>query len=131
MTLAGKHGENGVGMRTRNPPLFSPQDLLYEREMNRASVLATLKQLEPRFRAHGVAALYLYGSYARDEARPDSDIDVLVDFDEGRDKSFSDYMAAYHMLSEEFPGTEIGYGTRENIVPVYRPHIEGSAMRVF
>ena len=30
-------------------------------------------------RAHGVAALYLFGSYARDEARPDSDVDVFVD----------------------------------------------------
>ena len=99
--------------------------------MNRAFVLATLKQLEPRFRAHGVAALYLYGSYARDEARPDSDIDVLVDFEEGREGSFADYMTAYHMLSAEFPGTEIGYGSCENIVPVYRPYIEESAMRVF
>lgn len=111
--------------------MFSLRDLLYADAMTRASVLATLKQLEPRFRAHGVAALYLYGSHARDEARPDSDIDVLVDFEEGRDESFSDYMAAYHVLSEEFPGTEIGYGTRENIVPVYRPYIEQSAMRVF
>ena len=46
--------------------------------MNRATVLATLKQLEPRLRARGVAALYLYGSYARDEARPGSDLDIPV-----------------------------------------------------
>ena len=46
--------------------------------MNRATVLATLKQLEPRLRARGMAALYLCGSYARDEARPGSDLDIPV-----------------------------------------------------
>ena len=99
--------------------------------MNRAAVLATLKQLEPRLRAHGVAALYLYGSYARDEARPDSDIDILVDFEGGRDNDLLSYMAPYSVLTEEFPGTEIGYGTRDDIVPSYRPYIEQGALRVF
>lgn len=99
--------------------------------MTRATVLATLKQLEPRMRAQGVAGLYLYGSHARDEARPDSDIDILVDFEEGRDESFSEYMATYQLLADGFPGTEIGFGTRENIVPRYRPFIESSAVRVF
>ena len=99
--------------------------------MNRATVLATLKQQEPRLRAHGVAALYLYGSYARDEARPDSDLDILVDFEDGRDGDPRSYMGPYTVLSDEFPGMEIGYGTRENIVPRYLPYIEQSALRVF
>jgi predicted nucleotidyltransferase len=37
--------------------------------MNRNEVIAKLQAVEPRLRAHGVAALYLFGSYARDEAR--------------------------------------------------------------
>jgi uncharacterized protein len=98
--------------------------------MNRDSVLTTLKQLEPKLRAHGVAALYLYGSYARDEAKPDSDIDVLVEFADGQE-DFDRYMDAYLALEQTFPGTEIGYGTRDNIVPLYRPYIEQSALRVF
>ena len=44
--------------------------------MTRAEVVAKLKAVEPALRAHGVAALYLFGSYARDEAGPDSDLDV-------------------------------------------------------
>ena len=99
--------------------------------MNRATVLATLKQLEPRLRAQGVAALYLYGSRARDEAGPGSDLDILVDFEDGRDGDLRSYMAPYNVLSNEFPGMEIGYGTRENIVPRYLPYIEQSALRVF
>jgi len=99
--------------------------------MNRERVLSILKQLEPTLRGYGIDALYLYGSYARDEAQPDSDIDILVDFANGSDDDFSTYMASYRILEESFPDIAIGYGTRDNIVPRYRPHIEQSAVRVF
>lgn len=99
--------------------------------MNRAEVITRLKAAEPALRARGVAALYLYGSYARDEARPDSDIDVLVDFEADADVGLVGFMAPYECLEEAFPGTEIGYSTRDGLVPIYRPYIENSAIRVF
>ena len=50
--------------------------------MNRDTVLALLREhlpvLTERF---GVQHLRLFGSMARDTARPDSDVDVLVGFD--------------------------------------------------
>lgn len=99
--------------------------------MDRSEVIARIKQAEPALRAHGVAALFLYGSYARDEARPDSDIDILVEFAPGRDGDLTTYMAPYHILEERFPGTDIGYGTRDELVEHYRPYIERSAIRIF
>jgi uncharacterized protein len=78
-----------------------------------------------------VASLYLYGSYARDEARPDSDIDVLVDFAEGRDHDIMDFLAPCEEIEGVFPGVEIGFSTRDRLVPRYRPSIESSAIRVF
>src|SRR3954447_13676699 len=99
--------------------------------MNRADVIARLKAAEPALRAHGVAALYLYGSYARDEAREDSDVDILVDFEPGRGIGLSNFLAPIETLEEGFPGKEIGYGTRDSIVPIYLPYIEHSAIRVF
>ena len=47
--------------------------------MRRDDVIAKLKETEPVLRGFGVAALYLFGSHVRDEAGPDSDIDVFVD----------------------------------------------------
>jgi hypothetical protein len=47
--------------------------------MRRDDVIAQLKQTEPALRALGVTGLYLFGSHARDEAGPDSDVDVFVD----------------------------------------------------
>ncbi len=99
--------------------------------MNRAEVIARLKAAESALRARGVAALYLYGSYARDEARPDSDIDVLVEFDGSADKGLTGYMAPYLCLEREFPDAQIGYSTREGLVSHYRPYIERTAICVF
>jgi uncharacterized protein len=99
--------------------------------MNRADVIARLKAAGPALRARGVAALYLYGSYARDEAREDSDVDVLVDFEPGRGIGLSSFLGPMETLEERFPGKEIGYSTRDSIVPRYLPFIEQGAIRVF
>lgn len=99
--------------------------------MTRDDVMMQLRSVEPALRAQGVAALYLYGSYARDEAGPDSDIDILVDFEPERGIGLVEYMAPYQLLEEAFPNIEIGYGTRDNIVPRYRPYIEQSTIRIF
>ncbi len=42
-------------------------------------VLATLKELKPRFAKEGVEILGVFGSVARDEANSLSDIDILIE----------------------------------------------------
>ncbi len=50
--------------------------------MTRDEVLAKLRTLKPRLKAeYGVTRLRLFGSHARNEARPDSDIDLIVDLE--------------------------------------------------
>jgi uncharacterized protein len=44
-------------------------------------VIAVLRAHEPWLRAAGIRALSLFGSVARGEARPDSDIDLAAEFD--------------------------------------------------
>ena len=99
--------------------------------MKRETVISTLKSLEPKLRDLGVGALYLYGSHVRDEAGPQSDLDVFVDPVCREDFGFRETMAAFAALEDAFPDIAIGYGTRENIEPLYRAEIERSAMRVF
>ena len=43
-------------------------------------VLRSLREREVDLRDKGVAALWVFGSVARGDARPDSDIDLLIDF---------------------------------------------------
>jgi uncharacterized protein len=72
--------------------------------MDRNEVIAKLKSVEPQLRAHGVAALYLFGSYARDEARQDSDVDVFVDPGTQDFYSLSHFVGAYDVIRHAADG---------------------------
>jgi uncharacterized protein len=104
---------------------------MYNPPINRADVISRLKTVEPALRRRGVVALYLFGSHARDEARAGSDLDVFVDPVDETAFGLMPFMDTLAMLERTFPGTEIGYSTREGIVPAYLPLIEASAVRVF
>ncbi len=47
--------------------------------MTRDELLARLRELKPWLEEQGIVNVRLFGSYARDEAGPDSDVDLLVD----------------------------------------------------
>ncbi len=49
--------------------------------MKRSEAIQLIKQKQEELsQKYHVASLYVFGSVARDEARPDSDIDILVEF---------------------------------------------------
>jgi uncharacterized protein len=98
--------------------------------MRRDDIISKLKEAEPALRARGALALYLFGSHARDEARPDSDVDVFIDKDPSRKFGFDEFMDIYLLLQERL-GSDVDYGTREGLHPVLRPDIEREAVRVF
>ena len=98
--------------------------------MRRNDVVAALRQAEPALRERGVAALYIFGSHARDQARPDSDVDVFIDKDKSRKFGFDEFMDVYFLLQERL-GAGVDYGTREGLHPVLRTQIEREAIRVF
>ena len=47
--------------------------------MTRDKLLTKLRELKPWLEEQGVVNVRLFGSYARDEAGPDSDVDLLVE----------------------------------------------------
>jgi predicted nucleotidyltransferase len=98
--------------------------------MNRAEVINRLKAVEPALRARGVGALYLFGSYARDEADADSDVDVFVDPANEDAYRFENFMGAHDILQEALGG-RVDYGTRQGLSKYARADIEQEAIRVF
>jgi len=98
--------------------------------MRRDEVIARLKRTEPALRAVGVAALYLFGSHARDEARLDSDIDVFVDPAPDEAFGFLPFMDAFETIQHAV-GENLDYGTRKGLHPLLRPDIEREAVRIF
>ncbi|UYZ62236.1 nucleotidyltransferase family protein [Hymenobacter weizhouensis] len=87
----------------------------------KAEVLARLRQQQLALRALGVAQLGLFGSFVRDEATPASDVDVLVDFEEGR-KTYRALCAVAELL-EETLGRRVEILTRAGLSPFIGPHI--------
>lgn len=49
--------------------------------MTKVEVLARLRSRESDLRALGITRLAIFGSTARDEARPDSDVDLVASID--------------------------------------------------
>src|SRR5882762_4422108 len=106
--------------------------LAYIKNMRRDDVIAKLKETESVLRDFGVAALYLFGSHARDEASPDSDVDVFVDVAPGAAFGLRPYMGAFRVLEDAFENkAEIGYSTRDALSPYIRADVERDAVRIF
>ncbi|OHD54912.1 MAG: hypothetical protein A2Y33_16205 [Spirochaetes bacterium GWF1_51_8] len=84
-------------------------------------VLDILHLNRERIKEFGVRRIGLFGSFARNEQRPDSDIDLIVEFESGR-KNFDSYMELCFYL-EEILGTKADVLTPEGIDPLLKQGI--------
>lgn len=98
--------------------------------MTRNEAIARLRECAAAVRARGVTSLYLFGSIARNQAGPDSDIDLFVDYDPAQHFSLVDLVAVQHLLEERI-AARIDVTTRDSLHPRLRDAIERSAVRVF
>jgi len=52
--------------------------------MNRSTVISKLREHETELKAAGILRLYLFGSVARGDQTPQSDVDLIAEFDKSR-----------------------------------------------
>lgn len=81
-------------------------------------------------RALGATSLYLFGSVARDEAGPSSDLDLFIDYDAGQKFSLVD-LAGLKLFLEDELSANIDVTTRNSLHPRLRRKIEDTAIRIF
>ena len=74
--------------------------------MDRATALTLLKAHEAELRAMGVVGLSLFGSVARDEAGPDSDVDLAAALDRSRPIGLLEF-AAIRQRVEDMLGVPV------------------------
>jgi predicted nucleotidyltransferase len=89
--------------------------------MTKQDILTLLEQNRSRLRALGVKKIGLFGSFVRGEQRPDSDIDLLVEFEPGQ-KTFDTFIELSFFL-EEVLRHRIELATVESLSPYLGPHI--------
>ena len=94
----------------------------------RSDVLERLQEAEEEIRGLGVHRLALFGSFARLEAGPESDVDLLVEFAPGQ-KSFDRFMRLCDLLEERL-ARRVEVVTTEALSPYIGPHILAEAQDV-
>jgi predicted nucleotidyltransferase len=97
--------------------------------MNREDVVARLRRAKAELERAGVGGLYLFGSTARDEAGPTSDVDLF--FDVARETfGIFDLMDVRDLVSTIL-STKIDMIPRDGLHPSLRGGIEAAALRIF
>lgn len=95
--------------------------------MQSEDLISRIREHQSILHGLGVKSLDLFGSMARGEARPDSDIDFLVEFD--GPASFDRYMDVKLYL-EELTARHVDLVTRAALKPRLRSIVEAEAVRV-
>ena len=89
--------------------------------MDKKEILAIIKKQKNALDEFGVRSIALFGSFAREDAKENSDIDILVEFVLGR-KTFDTFMGLSLFL-EEILQNSIELVTVESLNPYIGPHI--------
>jgi predicted nucleotidyltransferase len=96
--------------------------------MNREDVRQALREHHIELtQKYGVRSLSLFGSVARDEAGPASDVDLLVEFD--RPAGYFGLLALQDYL-ESLLGCNVDLGTPGSLKPRIREQVLGECVRV-
>ena len=80
-----------------------------------------ISPVRSRLIAAGVSRLGIFGSYSRGEAKPDSDVDVFVDFRPGL-KTYDNFIAVGDALEEAFH-RKVELVTEKSLSPYMGPKI--------
>lgn len=83
------------------------------------------EQLEAICKKWGVTRLSFFGSVLRDDFRPESDVDVLVEFEEGRTPGFAFFTLQDELA--EFFGRAVDLYTPGCFGPLLKEEVLGSA----
>jgi predicted nucleotidyltransferase len=96
--------------------------------LQRHTVLQQLKTLQPSFQArYPLAHLWLFGSVARDEAHPASDLDLLY---EATEPMGLELMSLWDELEALFQ-CKVDLGDRRYVRPALKPFVEADLIDVF
>lgn len=95
--------------------------------MKREKVITQLRENREELQRLGIRSISLFGSVARDEASPESDIDLLVDLEPPH--TFDRYTQALFFL-EDLLGCPVDLVMKGTLKPRVQPYVEQESIRV-
>ena len=90
-------------------------------ELTKQQIVGAIRKSNVELTSFGVKTIGLFGSFARDQASTESDIDILVDFDSDK-KTYDNFINTCFLL-EELLGRKIEVVTTESLSPYLKPYI--------
>ena len=98
--------------------------------MNRASLIEALKAYDAPLREGGATGIFMFGSRALGTERPDSDLDLFIDYDRAvKIPNLFRLMQIEEEMSQAL-GIPVTITTRNALHPLMRDRIEREAVRV-
>ncbi len=98
--------------------------------MEKSDIIARLRENEPALRARGVTHAALFGSRARGDYRPDSDIDIMIEVDPDAHISLFDYVGLKDYIAAFFEA-RVDVVSREGLKPYLRPAVTADAIYAY
>ena len=98
--------------------------------MKRDEIVSTLKAREADLRAQGVTHAAVFGSVARNEQGPESDIDIVVDLDPSVVVTMFDYAGVKDYVASLFQQS-VDVIDRDALKPRFRPRVSADAIYAF
>lgn len=112
------------------PPVQRPRQPKVASQHER--IVRDLKGLEPVLRAKGIATLYLFGSVARSEDKPESDVDIAFVIDSHRSDGFSLFdQANVQITLADALGRAVDLITLDQLRPEMKNRVEVDLLRIF
>ena len=98
--------------------------------MERSDIISALERIRPILSAEGIEHLSVFGSRARGDARPDSDLDILIDIDPQRRFSILDLVGVEHIV-QDATGLPANAFMKRSLDSGFLRSIARDAIRVF
>jgi len=86
------------------------------------------KEIEAFCRKHHIKRLSLFGSVLREDFSPESDVDILVDFEPGHTPSFFRLFAMQDELSRILEGRKVDIRTPKDLSRYFRDEVVRNAV---
>lgn len=98
--------------------------------MNKQAILDRLRENERALRARGVTHAALFGSRARGDNSPDSDIDIMIEIEKDAVQDIYSYVGLKDYIAELF-AEPVDVVDREALKAYVRPAAESEAIYAF